>query len=88
MARVTKKVRKPDIKIYWSKKEKDFMVWGSSTRFCGTGSLFMDNLGGGGKRPILFPDLLKELDNRGYDLTTLKIQIAKKADADTPASEL
>lgn len=79
------KVKKPDIRIYWSKRENDFMIWGSSTRFFGTGSLFMSNLKG---ERILFPNLLKELENRGYDLTTLKIQISKKAPHDTPASEL
>jgi hypothetical protein len=78
------KIRKPDIKIAWSKKENDWIVWGSSTRFCGTGFSILETLQGRYHQPNIF----KELERLGYDLATLKIQISKKASMDTPASEL
>ena len=58
------------IRVYWSKREKDWMI-DSASRPSGH---FMSEL----LRKIQ-PEL-KDLDDRGYDLTTLRISVKQKKD--------
>lgn len=78
-----------DLKIRWSKREKDFLI--HYPRKC-DGALIQshilgENLHWGGidgkdKEWLNFKtfSLLKELEERGYDLTTLKFEIKLKSE--------
>lgn len=59
----------PRIRLYWSKKEDSLMAnWDDG---CSSAtSRFLFN--------VLHTKVLAELDQRGYDLTTLRFQIRKK----------
>lgn len=79
---------KPDLSVKWSKKEKDFLVdWTGHTydednelvREGGTkkdGGLLWDHFDF--TKGCLGTSLLEELEQRGYDLTTLKFSVSKK----------
>lgn len=79
---------KAELRIYWSKREKSLMYYGTGP----TGGMmhqFFDNVKlvdayGMRHSRVHRPDesdersLAQELDARGYDLTTLRFQIRKK----------
>lgn len=62
---------KDGVRVYWSKREKDFVcAWDRE-------------FGSGNPRYILhlFPkDVIAELDRRGYDTETLRFSIKKKTE--------
>ena len=63
----------PRVRLYWSKREDSLMVnWDP-----GTSSATARYLMG-----VLSKDVLKELDERGLDVSTLRFQIRKKPHAD------
>lgn len=57
--------------VHWSKREKDWMC-GGPTR--ATGALLAYDLVGSNT----FKELVKELEQRGYDTTTLRFSVKKK----------
>jgi len=56
------------LRVYWSKRENDWMI-DSATR--ASGSLVFNMLS-------KLKDELKDLDERGYDLTTLRFMVKQK----------
>lgn len=63
----------PDIAFRWSKRENDIQVkWAAGCR--ATARYLMGRIFGVGYSD----DLLKELDQRGYDVTTLRFSINRK----------
>lgn len=59
------------IQIKWSKREKDWMIYYPNSP---DGWLTNDFVGG----RDTFQDWVKELKQRGYDLSTLKISVRKQ----------
>lgn len=77
---------KPALRAYWSKRERDVMYW--HDRFPPDGHLMhqaFSNKQFGGSYPAdrVPPEqrtsFLEELERRGYDLTTLRFSIRRKA---------
>lgn len=62
----------PELRATWSKREGD-IVYHYDVRT--SGHLLHVSFSGGGSEPI---NLLRELDERGYDLTTLRFSIRRK----------
>jgi hypothetical protein len=61
----------PRIRLYWSKRENDLMAdWDSETSNANANFLLT----------VFNKETLESLDRRGYDLTTLRFQIRKKAE--------
>lgn len=71
---MTKPRRKPALRASWGKREQDIVYHYDSKP---NGHLLHWALSGGGSEPI---NLLKELDRRGYDITTLRFSICRKTD--------
>lgn len=63
---------KPDLRVYWSKRERALVYDGAKTAG-GMLSYHFEVV------PTLHhPSLVKDLEDRGYDLTTLRFSIRKK----------
>ena len=59
----------PRIRIYWSKKEEDLLAHCDEGTSKATARFLFS---------VIPSDVLKELDRRGYDVTTFRFQIRKK----------
>jgi len=62
----------PRIRVWWSKKERDLMVTWEPGTAKSDAKVFLR---------LFTEDVMKELDWRGYDTTTLRFQIRKKPPA-------
>jgi len=60
----------PRIRIYWGKKEEDLMSYCDEGASKATARFLFS---------VITPGVLSELDERGYDTTTLRFQIRKKS---------
>lgn len=58
------------LRMYWSKKENDLMFWSPEGFFTTAAARYLDS--------IFTKEVLKELESRGYDITTLKFSIEPK----------
>lgn len=59
----------PRIRLYWSKKENDLMVNWDTGASSATARYLMG---------VLSKGVLKELESRGFDISTIRFQIRKK----------
>lgn len=59
----------PRIRLYWGKRENDLMVAWDPNSCRATARYLMG---------VISQDVLKELDKRGFDVTTIRFQIRKK----------
>lgn len=62
--------RHPDLRAYWSRRERDVMFWRSAHEGGSANAAYLHHVIGG--------DFLRELDRRGFDTTTLRFSIRRK----------
>lgn len=75
--------------VRWSKKEQDLLIGGPNGPDRHLGHAFLNMtpiLNWEGK--VLYENFIKELENRGYDITTLKFSIKRKWAANEKPQEI
>lgn len=74
---------KDAIQLKWSKREKDWIFHWPDNQGSSLKGVFFEMIKTSGHRVDFEQDLIKMLDERGYDYTTLKITCKKKKDEKT-----